>query len=50
VKAARRKQKRVHMMMWAILLRDYKLNPALHWMYLLEWAALGGQPDEVPHG
>jgi hypothetical protein len=45
---ARRKQKRCHMMMWAILTHGSRLNPALPWLYLLEWAALGGTPEEAP--
>lgn len=43
--ATRRREKRCHMMMWAILTHPH---PVLHWRYLLEWAVLGGNPDEAP--
>jgi hypothetical protein len=35
-----RKRRRVHMMMWAILM--HRLDPDLSWLYLLRWAELGG--------
>lgn len=41
-----RKQKRIHLMAWAMLMQT--AQPALSWMYLLDWARLGGKPDEVP--
>lgn len=45
-----KKSMRVRMMMWAMLhhhARPEYRNTA--WLYLLEWARLGGTPDEVPH-
>lgn len=48
-----RKRKRVHAMMWAYLVFAAKNLPAQGrevacWLALLEWASLGGKPDEVP--
>jgi hypothetical protein len=47
-----RKRKRVHAMMWAHLVFHARKLPvadrdAKCWLYLLEWASLGGTPDEV---
>jgi len=39
------KRKRANMFMWAIL--TLPIREDLSWHYLLEWASLGGKPDEV---
>lgn len=48
-----RKRKRAHALMWAMLVYDMRAQPVgprtiISWRYLLEWAMLGGKPDEVP--
>jgi len=44
-----RKRRRIHLMFWAMLHHDARKEyRAAAWLYLLEWAALGGTPDEVP--
>lgn len=47
-----RKRKRVMAMMWAYLVFAARKLPIQGrepqcWLYLLEWASLGGTPDEV---
>jgi hypothetical protein len=46
MRVARLKEKRCNLMLWAILSRA--AEPRLHWFTLLEWARLGGTPDETP--
>lgn len=50
-----RKRRRMHAMCWARLTYAMRAIPAARreltsWLYLMEWARLGGQPEEVPHG
>jgi hypothetical protein len=52
-KISRRKQRRVHAMLWAYLNFHARKEPEkarnrLCWILLLEWARLGGKSDEVP--
>lgn len=47
------KQRRIHMLLWAILLYSARKVPErarerTSWLYLLEWARLGGKPDKEP--
>jgi hypothetical protein len=47
-----RKRKRAHAMLWAYLYFNMRNEPQgpreiLCWRYLIEWAALGGKPDEA---
>lgn len=41
---ARRKQKRMHMLMWAML--TLPIRQDWSWRYLIEWAALGGVKED----
>ena len=45
--------RRVHLMLWAYLhfhAKKHANREKVSWAYLLEWARLGGKPDEVIRG
>lgn len=46
---SRRVQRRTHMLMWAMLTQSFDSQRS-HWIFLLEWARLGGKTQEVRHG
>ena len=47
-KISARKRKRDHYMKWAVITHRHMSNSALPWMYLLQWAALGGTAKDLP--